>query len=535
MSVSSQDQDLTSTTSEKEDSTADYPPPTFQPMDKVIARDRDGVMYHAVVRRAIYGRGQAEQIQLGLYTLEEADELLKTQTQEAPPGWYYFVHFNKWKPNFDSWLRECDVYHVNDNTTAYATRVSEVHKQLRKEMSRVVKGKKSFQTIDGNKFLQEWRKRLMAVDVEFGICNPRFADPTATANTKRQEPKMKKKEQKEKEILVAKKITEEELKLRKSSLTRMNESSASKLSLSFGLKQALVDQWEIITQCGMVTDLPSSVTVRQVLDGYLWSKGVDPQLCELLKYASSRANKKKVKDPVDPSAAEMESPTDKGNTPVETHAKEEIVGEITTSETEKDEGDIDANQPDTAASEASPAPAQANEGEGISEDTQGWIDMANGIAQYFDEALPCRLLYLEEFPQLKVIQRSEELAEKRYSEIYGAEYLLRMITRLPELLEEELTQEECRSLFAKLNDFLRYLQKNQSVLLAAHHRKPNSEERVEAMRLEVRQLKKRQREASAQAEEPNKKAKESNNSVSSSVPATAVGIEALESITEVVV
>jgi len=71
-----------------------------------------------------------------------------------------------------------------------------------------------------------------------------------------------------------------------------------------------------------------------------------------------------------------------------------------------------------------------------------------------------------------------------------------MFTRLPDLLVQDLTPEEYKPIFAKLNDFARFLHKNQSSYLAASHRKPNGDEQVEAFRMEARQQKKKMRDES---------------------------------------
>jgi len=84
--------------------------------------------------------------------------------------------------------------------------------------------------------------------------------------------------------------------------------------------------------------------------------------------------------------------------------------------------------------------------------------------------------------------------------------LLRMFTRLPDLLVQDLTPEEYKPIFAKLNDFTRFLHKNQSLYLTASHRKPNSNEQLEALRMEARQQKKKMRDPLT-SKQPTKKTK----------------------------
>lgn len=78
----------------------------------------------------------------------------------------------------------------------------------------------------------------------------------------------------------------------------------------------------------------------------------------------------------------------------------------------------------------------------------------------FDEALPDRLLYQEELPQLRVIDTVPEYSMTPFSELYGCEHLLRLFVRLPEMLAGELSEAEARPIIAKVNDFVRFLHKS---------------------------------------------------------------------------
>ena len=490
------------------------PPAKFQPMEKVIARDSDGVMYDAVIRRALYGRGQVESIQLGFCSHAEAQLLQEQQGDDEPPCWHYFIHYNQWKSKWDRWVREYDVYPADEATKEYAARVMEAHKKLRTDMAKKVKGKKSFQTIDGGKFLQEWRKCLNAIDAELKINNPRFDMAAAI-----QQAKKKKNETKSG---MSKAAMLEERKRRDRGLTkRGKESTANMIQLPSGLKRALVEQWELITQCDMFTDLPASVTVRDALGAYLRSKGVDPELCHSppkKNGVTTTSIAVKQEDPGELPKQTQEAPYQDATK----HEKEQVKvdeskgnsndptasTEIITSSMNIDNPSPEApgNPSAPPSSSLQPKTDEDQPSTEISEEVQGWLDMANGIAQFFDDALPYRLLYREEYPQLRVVQRYEELSDKAYSEIYGCEHLLRMFTRLPDLLVQDLTPEEYKPIFAKLNDFARFLHKNQSSYLAASHRKPNGDEQVEAFRMEARLQKKRMRDESV-SKQPAKKTK----------------------------
>lgn len=517
------------------DEPAEPPRAKFQPMEKVIARDNDGVMYDAVIRRVLYGRGQAESIQLGFCSHAEA-QLLQEQAEDEPPCWHYFIHYNQWNSKWDRWVREYDVYPCNESIKQYAARVMEAHKKLRQDMAKKVKGKKSFQTIDGAKFLQEWRKRLNTVDAEHNINNPRFDTASAI-----QQAKKRKVEKKSDDMSKAAML--EERKLRERGLTKKcKDAVANKINLPFGLKRVLVEQWEIITQCDMVTDLPASVTVRNTLDAYLRSKGVDPALCNAPPEKSSGKKtstlvtaKVKNEQPQDQvQAVSEENAPERGTEQVEsvvsaqTDAMTVDKSHDAAKDTPAGTDSMEVDAPKQTASDSSDTPTdpmdmyhstdaavtleasahKQNDQEvasaEISDEVQGWIDMANGIAQFFDEALH-RLLFREEYPQLRVIQRTEELNDRAYSEIYGCEYLLRLFTRLPELLVHDLTPEECRPIFAKVNDLARFLHKNQSSYLVASHRKPNGDEQTEAIRMAARLQKKRLREDNASRQSSAKK------------------------------
>ena len=53
---------------------------------------------------------------------------------------------------------------------------------------------------------------------------------------------------------------------------KRKKSISDQLTLPFNLKKVLVEEWEVITQCDMVHNLPSKVSVRVALDQYLESK-----------------------------------------------------------------------------------------------------------------------------------------------------------------------------------------------------------------------------------------------------------------------
>lgn len=87
-------------------------------------------------------------------------------------------------------------------------------------------------------------------------------------------------------------------------------------------------------------------------------------------------------------------------------------------------------------------------------------EMLDGIQLYFDKALGNILLYRFERKQFNDIQK--ENPEKKVSEIYGAEHLLRLFVQFPLLLSDtNLDQDSLTILQQYLTDFLKFFSKNQ--------------------------------------------------------------------------
>ncbi|TXG59364.1 hypothetical protein EZV62_013937 [Acer yangbiense] len=93
--------------------------------------------------------------------------------------------------------------------------------------------------------------------------------------------------------------------------------------------------------------------------------------------------------------------------------------------------------------------------DGMMSDSIG--EILKGIRCYFDKALPVTLLYKKERQQYHDVV----LDNVSPSTIYGAEHLLRLFVKLPELLAYVNIEEETLTrLQQKLIDFLKFLQKN---------------------------------------------------------------------------
>ncbi|KAG6522799.1 hypothetical protein ZIOFF_019954 [Zingiber officinale] len=91
--------------------------------------------------------------------------------------------------------------------------------------------------------------------------------------------------------------------------------------------------------------------------------------------------------------------------------------------------------------------------------TESVGEMLKGLRCYFDKALPAMLLYKKERLQYHKTIRDDVSP----STVYGAEHLLRLFVKLPELLAcVNMEEEALAKLQKKLLDILRFLQKNQS-------------------------------------------------------------------------
>ncbi|CAN6539847.1 unnamed protein product [Malus baccata var. baccata] len=103
-------------------------------------------------------------------------------------------------------------------------------------------------------------------------------------------------------------------------------------------------------------------------------------------------------------------------------------------------------------------------------EAQSVEEVLKGLCCYFDKALPAMLLYNNERQQYeKAI--TDDVSP---SSVYGAEHLLRLFVKLPELLLDANTEEETsKALQQKLVDFLKFLQTNQSAFFLSTYYVPD--------------------------------------------------------------
>jgi MRG len=405
------------------------PNPKFQVHQKVFARDKDGVLYLAVVRRQLYGPQYHRQVEMGFVSsAEEAQELLD---YEPSPDWHFFVHYNKWNVKFDRWVTQIDLYDITDDTTAYATKIAKEHRELHIHMRKHTTNRKPSHTVDGAAFLREWKKRIDRLEKEFksGQSDKPMASSADIAPFEPREPRSKKVKWTTSKLV-------KECNLREHGLTGKRPQNVSNvIILPFTLKKVLVQQWEIINQCNMVSCLPAPTTIRQVLDMYLESKNV------VVKSSYSSVAKE-----ANGHSMETNDNVDNSSSSPELSAASSGMADTLTENVECATDNVDREME--------------------------WNIMADGIAMLFDEALPSGLLYEAESAQYQILQSLPEF-QKNDSKIFGCEHLIRLFVKLPEMLEDKLSDVETRPLLAKVNDFIRFLDKNHGIVFTQSHRKLN--------------------------------------------------------------
>ncbi|KAL4022307.1 hypothetical protein IC575_016037 [Cucumis melo] len=100
-------------------------------------------------------------------------------------------------------------------------------------------------------------------------------------------------------------------------------------------------------------------------------------------------------------------------------------------------------------------------------------EIVKGLICYFDKALPVMLLYKSERQQYEELM----INDVSPSSIYGAEHLLRLFVRLPELLSQANIEEETlMELQQKLVDLLKFLRKNQNAFFLSSYHVPENME-----------------------------------------------------------
>ncbi|KAL7245316.1 hypothetical protein ACSBR2_000607 [Camellia fascicularis] len=96
-------------------------------------------------------------------------------------------------------------------------------------------------------------------------------------------------------------------------------------------------------------------------------------------------------------------------------------------------------------------------------------EILNGLRCYFNKAMPVMLLYQSERQQYQEVIADDVSP----SNVYGAEHLLRLFVKLPEMLYfANIEDETLKELQQKLLDFLKFMQKNQSAFFLSAYQTP---------------------------------------------------------------
>jgi mortality factor 4-like protein 1 len=441
------------------DDSSGPPQAKYKVLEKVFARDADGLLYQAVIRRALYGPIYHKQVHVAM--ANSAEEV--SDEKDTLESWQYFVHFLKWSVAWDRWLPESKVLPMSEETIRYAEKLAEEHKALRAALTRKTPGKKAFQNLDTATFLPEWRKTLYRIDQQF-MMNGTPATSSTIAAPQEVAPKPATQSNHQ----WTKTTIQGEIALRtKGLISKKFEPPSNVIVLPFTLKKVLVEGWEIINQCGMVAKIPANVSVREVLGQYLASKGVGSSSHSI----EDAKTKNEDTGTIDPSLS---------------GSSELLANKLEVS-----------NLPPAGRIEAKTTPCNDNATPGDGDDEKKqlleteWKNLSEGIIQLFEEAIPKRLLYENELYQLQAIDSQQDTSHQTYADIYGCEHLLRLLVRLPALLAETMTEDESRSIIAKLNDFVRYMYKNQTVLFQQTYRKLSDLEQELQQKEQTRKTRKR--------------------------------------------
>jgi hypothetical protein len=431
-----------------------------------------------------------KKINILLVNPDDPNALKLEDEDEEEWCWHYFVHYQGWNVKWDRWVEEGSLYVANEASRELAA-------LLKKELDKIVKLQRKG---GGGNDINIIRRRMAQLEAEFreeerreGLRKKGLLPPEAdggdnagdnkeeddnnagndtsdgdasTSISNRKDGSGAEKDEddqegataeevspKPKKKIYPKSLLEKEKKLRKKHLEGKlwrKASHAQKIVLPFTLKKVMVEEWELVTLCGMVPRLPSGVPIREALDRFLQNKlqqlGVVPN-----------------------------GAIDGGAGPVENYGGD---GNRGSEEEEKKDGDPVDERADLEAMENAELEAMAEDDE-TAKKRREWEEMVNGVAQFFDEALPVHLLYEQERTHHRVIMRSDDpMLEGKYSsEIYGCEYLLRLMVQFPTLLSESgLPESDMRTILSKMNELLRFLQKHQSELFDATYRKPEGKE-----------------------------------------------------------
>lgn len=101
-------------------------------------------------------------------------------------------------------------------------------------------------------------------------------------------------------------------------------------------------------------------------------------------------------------------------------------------------------------------------------------EVCDGVKAYFNQALPTLLLYKFERRQFRLVKEAQKGAEPHT--YYGAEHLLRLFVKMPELLARStLPQAHASILVSKLAEMLKFIMSKKAEYFAAEYEGPDEE------------------------------------------------------------
>jgi len=410
--------DAVADTDSDADADADVPKPEpkFVVFQKVLAKDTTTpLLYEAVVRKFVFAPKSKK---VNICLLESPEESLDEDGLDAIMGaepvysWHYFVHYQGWNVKWDRWVGEDQLYADTDAARVLAKRLKEESKCLKKGASQ----KKVIETMQRIVRLEQDLREKLARGESIEFDDRIRAEETLKTENLKKKPDTKSSLNGKEGVTLA--FISREIGLRRKDLS----SRKCSISLPFSLKKILTDDWEIITQCGMLHSLPAPVSVMDALNAYYEFK-----MKVLLPSEEKEEEKKENEMNLDPSNESDETFDDENN-----HHE--------------------------------------------------WKEMVDGIALFFDQALPKRLIFRHEIPQCLLLEQNHE---KRYCELYPCEYLIRMCIKLPDLLDDakHIPDEEKSKILFKIGDLLRFLNRHHDLYFLQRFRKATVEEVAKAQRL----------------------------------------------------
>jgi hypothetical protein len=345
----------------------------------------------------------------------------------SAPSWHYFVHYHGWSVQWDRWVTASEVFKLSEESKELSRRLQKEYKALQHEISSRRSGRtKRKGSVNADQFSVEWKPRMLQVYHEFEKAKKQAHSSEATSQSG--------------SLAVAAAVDDDACKPK--AKAKVESLTPASFDAEVVLREKRLTR---MYKHGDKLRLPANLE-RILVDAW--------EIITQCSSVSSLPSRVTVKDSLD---KYLES---KG---VHQHG---VV---------------------SASDDVAPKPSSDIEVDNL----QQWVDMRDGICQFFDEALPTRLLYPEELAQLYALHNNHKAAADGplvYSETYGCEHLLRLLTRLPELLMDSMSEADARPIFGKLNDFVRFLEKDGS-LFTLDYRSYNDAEVKEKTRLEDRKRK----------------------------------------------